>query len=480
MGNSLFKRYFSQKEVRILLVGLDASGKTTALYRLKLGEVVTTIPTIGFNVETVNGTLSHKAVNITAWDVGGRCQIRPLYRHYYPTTSGLVYMIDCADKERFGDAVEELRRFMKEDELRDIPILVLANKQDMAGVITPTEVRTKISEILTPADRKWAVFGVSAVHDLSGLRAAMDWLTSAMVENEAKHASSSWLPEMLKEESITVNKHKTKAPVATDEKTNASGLVESFKKLLWKFATESIMLTCLPRDMGNSLFKRLFSQKEVRIMFMGLDASGKTTTLYQLKLGEVVTTIPTIGFNVETISHKGVNITAWDVGGRDKMRPLYRHYFQNTAGLVYIFDCADKDRFGDSLEELKSFMGEDELRNTALLVLANKQDITGAITPTEVEKRVSEILTPIDRTWAVFGVSAVTDLSGLKVALDWLTSAIVENEAKHVVSEWTPALLKDDSTLDTKDAKEALESNKKGTNVCGLMESFKNLVWKFT
>jgi len=65
---------------------------------------------------------------------------------------------------------------------------------------------------------------------------------------------------------------------------------------------------------------------------VGLDAAGKTTTLYKLKLGEVVTTIPTIGFNVETVEYKNINFTVWDVGGQDKIRPLWRHYYQNTQG----------------------------------------------------------------------------------------------------------------------------------------------------
>ena len=96
--------------------------------------------------------------------------------------------------------------------------------------------------------------------------------------------------------------------------------------------------------MGNSIFKSWYARKEVRVLFMGLDASGKTTTLYKLKLGEVVTTIPTIGFNVETVDHKNVSITAWDVGSRDKIRPLIRHYFPNTQGLIFVVDSNDRER----------------------------------------------------------------------------------------------------------------------------------------
>ncbi|XP_039008633.1 ADP-ribosylation factor 1-like [Hibiscus syriacus] len=67
------------------------------------------------------------------------------------------------------------------------------------------------------------------------------------------------------------------------------------------------------------LFSRLFAKKEMRILMVGLDAAGKTTILYKLKLGEIVTTIPTIGFNVETVEYKNISFTVWDVGGQDKV-----------------------------------------------------------------------------------------------------------------------------------------------------------------
>ncbi|XP_043114519.1 ADP-ribosylation factor 1-like [Puntigrus tetrazona] len=97
--------------------------------------------------------------------------------------------------------------------------------------------------------------------------------------------------------------------------------------------------------MGNifaNLFK-VFGKKEMRILMVGLDAAGKTTILYKLKLGEIVTTIPTIGFNVETVEYKNISFTVWDVGGQDKIRPLWRHYFQNTQGKAF-FSTGDAVR----------------------------------------------------------------------------------------------------------------------------------------
>ena len=75
--------------------------------------------------------------------------------------------------------------------------------------------------------------------------------------------------------------------------------------------------------MGNvfaSLFKGLFGKKEMRILMVGLDAAGKTTILYKLKLNEVVTTIPTVGFSVETVSFQNLEMTIWDVGGQKTIR----------------------------------------------------------------------------------------------------------------------------------------------------------------
>eukprot|EP00741_Cyanophora_paradoxa_P004498 tig00000806_g4367.t1 len=76
--------------------------------------------------------------------------------------------------------------------------------------------------------------------------------------------------------------------------------------------------------------RAIYGHREIRLLMVGLDAAGKTTVLYKLKLGEVVTTIPTIGFNVETIESNNVSFTVWDVGTRERMRPLWRHYFQGT------------------------------------------------------------------------------------------------------------------------------------------------------
>ncbi|KAJ3703808.1 hypothetical protein LUZ61_007513 [Rhynchospora tenuis] len=136
------------------------------------------------------------------------------------------------------------------------------------------------------------------------------------------------------------------------------------------------------------LFSRLFAKKEMRILMVGLDAAGKTTILYKLKLGEIVTTIPTIGFNVETVEYKNISFTVWDVGGQDKIRPLWRHYFQNTQGLIFVVDSNDRDRVVEARDELHRMLNEDELRDAVLLVFANKQDLPNAMNAAEITDKL--------------------------------------------------------------------------------------------
>merc|ERR1712003_182996 len=177
-------------------------------------------------------------------------------------------------------------------------------------------------------------------------------------------------------------------------------------------------------DMGNvfgGLFRNLFGKKEMRILMVGLDAAGKTTILYKLKLGEIVTTIPTIGFNVETVEYKNISFTVWDVGGQDKIRPLWRHYYQNTQGLIYVVDSSDKERVQESREELHKMLNEDELRDAIVLVFANKQDLPNALPVNELTQKLE--LNQLRRKWYVQAACA-TQGTGLYEGLDWLSNEL--------------------------------------------------------
>ena len=158
----------------------------------------------------------------------------------------------------------------------------------------------------------------------------------------------------------------------------------------------------------------------------GLNSAGKTTILYKWRLGEVVTTIPTIGFNVETLEFKNVRLTC--LGGT-KIRPLLRHFYGNdghgTQCLIFVVDLTDHDRVGDSKRELGEIFREKELHNVPLLVYANKTDLPGAMDAFDLTERLG-LNSPLpggEREWHVQPACAISG-DGLFDGLDWATRAM--------------------------------------------------------
>jgi len=177
--------------------------------------------------------------------------------------------------------------------------------------------------------------------------------------------------------------------------------------------------------MGGQISKmmgKIFGSKEMRLLMLGLDAAGKTTILYKLKLNQDVTTIPTVGFNVETVTYKNVRFNVWDVGGQDKIRPLWRHYFSGTQGLIFVIDSSDRARIEEARQELHRIINDREMKDSLLLVFANKQDIVGAMSPQEVidSLRLNHLT---DKIWYVVPSCATTG-EGLLEGLAWLSNNV--------------------------------------------------------
>ncbi|KAF2425221.1 ARF/SAR superfamily [Tothia fuscella] len=174
--------------------------------------------------------------------------------------------------------------------------------------------------------------------------------------------------------------------------------------------------------MGSGISKildKIFGNKEMRLLMLGLDAAGKTTILYNLKLEQDVTTIPTVGFNVETVTYKNTKFNVWDVGGQDKIRPLWRHYFSGTQGLVFVIDSSDRDRLDEARTELARIIQDREMKDALLLVFANKQDVPGALRPDELSRRLKLDDIAKNHIWKVEPSCATTG-EGIFEGLAWL------------------------------------------------------------
>ncbi|KAA3671551.1 ADP-ribosylation factor 6 [Paragonimus westermani] len=169
------------------------------------------------------------------------------------------------------------------------------------------------------------------------------------------------------------------------------------------------------------LFSRLFRKKEIRVLMLGLDAAGKTTILYRLKLSNSVTTIPTVGFNVETVTYKNVRFNVWDVGGQEKIRPLWRHYYMGSQGLIFVVDSADRDRIEEARTELHKIANDREMKDAVILVFANKQDLPNVMRSNEIGDRLCLTKLRQRQLWYIQPSIATTG-DGLQDGLTWLSN----------------------------------------------------------
>lgn len=161
---------------QILILGLDNAGKTQTLYCMKLGKSITnTVPTLGFNLEEVK----YKHLTIKAWDMGGQTKFREMWHHYYETTNAVIFVIDSADRDRFTESKKELDALLNQEELRSVPFLVFANKQDLPCAAELTEIKEAFHWHLWEWKENLHMVACTALNN-HRVTAGMDWLVSVM------------------------------------------------------------------------------------------------------------------------------------------------------------------------------------------------------------------------------------------------------------------------------------------------------------
>eukprot|EP00798_Chlamydomonas_sp_ICE-L_P003661 gene3661-13736_t len=173
-----------EKEMRLLMVGLDNAGKTTIVKRLNREDITTTSPTLGFNIKTMQFKGCYKlniwdvggqktfrpywrnyyvcVYKLNIWDVGGQKTLRPYWRNYYEKTDGMIWVVDSADLARLEDCRAELHALLQEERLFGATLLILANKQDLASALTVKELE-KALDFESIAKRHCQIVACSAV-----------------------------------------------------------------------------------------------------------------------------------------------------------------------------------------------------------------------------------------------------------------------------------------------------------------------------
>ncbi|KAL0034359.1 hypothetical protein WJX77_010983 [Trebouxia sp. C0004] len=161
-----------EKEMRLLMVGLDNAGKTTIVKRLNNEDITTISPTLGFNIKT----MQFNGYRLNIWDVGGQKTLRSYWRNYYEQTDALIWVVDTTDVHRLEDCRSELHNLLKEERLTGATLLIFANKQDLAGSLAATQLQ-KVLDLEAMGTRHWRIVGCSAVTG-AGLIDGFDWVVS--------------------------------------------------------------------------------------------------------------------------------------------------------------------------------------------------------------------------------------------------------------------------------------------------------------
>ncbi|NXT88285.1 ARL11 protein, partial [Anhinga rufa] len=157
-----------KRDPQVVMLGLDFAGKSTLLYKLKSGQAVETCPTVGFNVESLQ-TPCH--VSFTLWDVGGQGSLRASWPDYLEDTSTLIFVLDSTDTARLPEAAAALEEVLSHPSMAGVPILLLANKQEVPGALAPAELGERLQQGQL-VGRRWVLRGCSA-HTGQGLQEAL-------------------------------------------------------------------------------------------------------------------------------------------------------------------------------------------------------------------------------------------------------------------------------------------------------------------
>ena len=201
--------------------------------------------------------------------------------------------------------------------------------------------------------------------------------------------------------------------------SRASGRTNGQRDSLAESRTESSAMGLL-----TILKKVKQKEREVRILMLGLDNAGKTTVVKKFNGEDIDLISPTLGFNIKTLEYRGFKLNIWDVGGQTSLRSYWRNYFEQTDGLIWVVDSADRARLQDCKAELQVLLQQERLAGASLLVFANKQDIAGALTAEEIREELGlDAIGQGKRHWRIEACSAFTG-AGLANGVDWLVSDI--------------------------------------------------------
>ncbi|XP_061486929.1 ADP-ribosylation factor-related protein 1 isoform X2 [Rhineura floridana] len=185
--SGLYKYMFRRDEYCILILGLDNAGKTTFLEQTKtrfnknykgmsLSKITTTV---GLNI----GTIDVGKARLMFWDLGGQEELQSLWDKYYAESHGVIYIIDSTDEERLSESKRAFEKMVTSEVLEGVPLLVLANKQDVENCLSIPDIKTAFSDCINKIGKRDCLAqGCSALTG-KGVNEGIEWMVKCMVRN---------------------------------------------------------------------------------------------------------------------------------------------------------------------------------------------------------------------------------------------------------------------------------------------------------
>eukprot|EP00116_Pleurobrachia_bachei_P005465 sb/3465727/ len=298
------------KPINVGLFGVKDAGKTAFLYRMKLGEMITTIPTIGFNLETVK--VADFSVDI--WEVGGDVMLRPLWKEYYNILDIMLYVVDGSDMDRMEESRTELFKLFSVEVLNNVPIWCVASKSDNAWSLSDGEL-VKALQLDKVEGREVRLFKFSSVTG-DGIANLLDNVAAELKK------SVDVIARIEHNEICEQYRLEKEAEEAKEEEEEDS--------------VEDDNWDGVPR-----------------IKIFGQEGVGKTTIFYQLLLGTVHDIAnPDLTFTrEENIKFHDMKFRCFDFSGQRKCQKLWKQYYHSCDAVLFVVSSRD-DNLRSSLDLL--------------------------------------------------------------------------------------------------------------------------------
>ncbi|XP_067116421.1 ADP-ribosylation factor-like protein 13B isoform X3 [Osmerus mordax] len=174
--------------------------------------------------------------------------------------------------------------------------------------------------------------------------------------------------------------------------------------------------------------------RKVTLVMVGLDNAGKTATVRGIQGESPEDVAPTVGFSKVDLKQGKFEVTIFDLGGGKRIRGIWKNYYSESYGVVFVVDSSDVQRIQETRDTMAEVLRHPRIAGKPVLVLANKQDREGALAEADIienlslEKLVNEnkCLCQIEPCSAVLGYGKKVDKS-IKNGLNWLLNNIAKD-----------------------------------------------------